>query len=100
VLGLSGAFLLANQGLPNNVVPPQAQLANFFAGDPENRGGVRVAAKDLDGDSVADLVTGDGTGGGSLLSRYLGKDIQPNGQPPVAGAFDAFPGSDLGLFVG
>lgn len=100
VLGLSGAFLMANQGLLNDLVPPEAQLANFFAGNPDNRGGVHVAAKDLDEDPYADLITGDGSGGGSQLSLYLGKDISPNGEPPVAGAFDVYPGSDWGIFVG
>src|SRR5262249_58738970 len=56
VLALSGRDLVQS-GSAGPV-----QLANFFAGDPGTRGGVRVAAKDLDGDSRADLVVGNGTG--------------------------------------
>jgi hypothetical protein len=40
-----------------------APLANLFAGDPSQRGGVRVAAHDLNGDGKADVVTGGGQGG-------------------------------------
>ena len=38
-------------------------VANFFGGDPDNRGGVRLAVKDLDGDARADLVVGAGDRG-------------------------------------
>ncbi|MFO0804222.1 MAG: Ig-like domain-containing protein [Gemmataceae bacterium] len=41
----------------------QTPIANFFAGDDSLRGGVRVAAKDFDGDGKADLVTGSGDTG-------------------------------------
>jgi hypothetical protein len=77
----------------------QHQLVNFFAGDVENRGGVRVAAKDLDGDARADLVVGSGAGAGSRVSGYLGADLQLAGGP-AAFDFDAFPGFAGGVFVG
>src|SRR5205814_845522 len=47
VRALSGKALLGNQQTP---------LADFFAGDAANRGGVRLAVKDLDGDNKADLL--------------------------------------------
>jgi hypothetical protein len=75
-------------------------LANFFGGDPSNRGGIRVAVKDLDGDAKADLVVGSGTGAGSHFTAYLGKDITPSGTPPVFEQFDAYPGFTGGVFVG
>ena len=91
VTAFSGKALLSNQ---------YDVRANFFGGDPNNRGGVRVAVKDLDGDAKADLVVGSGTGAGSRVTGYHGKDIGPSGTPPAAADFDAFPGFAGGVFVG
>ncbi len=92
VTAFDGASLLQNQ---QNVV------ANFFGGDPNNRGGVRIAVKDLDGDNQADLITGAGTGAGSRLTAYYGKTIIANpAAPPVGFEFDAFAGFQGGIFVG
>jgi large repetitive protein len=91
VTAFDGASLLANQ---------QTIVANFFGGDPNNRGGVRIAVKDLDGDNRADLITGAGTGAGSRLTAYYGKNIIGAAQPPVAFEFDAFAGFQGGVFVG
>ena len=76
----------------------QTALANFFAGNVDNRGGIRVAAKNLDGDSRADLVVGDGTGAGSRVAGYLATTL--TGSPAPAFAFDAFPGFNGGVYVG
>jgi hypothetical protein len=67
----------------------QTQLANYFAGNVDSRGGIHLAVKDLDGDATADLVLGAGTGSGSRVTAYLGKNIHANGTPPEAFAFDA-----------
>jgi hypothetical protein len=91
VLAFDGKSLLSNQYVP---------LANFFGGDPNSRGGIRLAVKDLDGDAKADLVVGAGTGTGSRVTGYLGKDLVPAGTPPEAFALDAFPGFAGGVFVG
>jgi hypothetical protein len=93
VLALSGADLLAGHA------DGSARLANFFGGDVANRGGIRVAVKNLDGDSRADLVVGDGTGAGNHVTAYLGKDFAGGGGPADFG-FDAFPGVTSGVFVG
>ncbi|HXD86139.1 MAG TPA: VCBS repeat-containing protein [Urbifossiella sp.] len=95
VLVVSGATLLS-QGAVAAVDTP---LANFFAGDPNNRGGVRVAAKNLDGDVFADIVVGDGQGAGSRVTSYLSKNFS-GGTAPQDFAFDAFPGLTSGVFVG
>jgi hypothetical protein len=65
----------------------------------DNRGGLRVAAKNLDGDNFADLVVGDGSGAGSHVTAYAGKDFH-GGSAPAAFGFDAFPGYAGGVFVG
>ena len=44
-----------------------AEVASWFAYDPTFRGGVWVAAADLDGDGTAEVVTGAGVGGGPLV---------------------------------
>jgi hypothetical protein len=93
VLVLSGVDLLL--GKADN----SRRIANFFAGDVENRGGIRVAAKDLDGDAKADVVVGSGQGAGSRVTGYVGKDFAGGGAPERFG-FDAFGGFPGGVFVG
>ena len=87
----SGKALLGNQPAP---------VADFFAGDPANRGGVRLAVKDLDGDNKADLVVGSGDWAGSRVTGYAGKALGPGGTAATAFDFDAFPGFGGGVFVG
>lgn len=41
----------------------QNAIADFFAGDINNRGGVRVSVGPLDSDNFADIVVGSGAGG-------------------------------------
>jgi uncharacterized protein GlcG (DUF336 family) len=46
---------------------------DFFAYDDRFRGGVNVAAGDIDGDGVADIVTGPGAGGGPEVRAFAGR---------------------------
>ena len=74
-------------------------LANFFAGDTANRDGVRVAAKDLDGDYRADIVAGIGpTGTTTTVRTFAGKSL------PLAGTATALAELNVasadGVFVG
>lgn len=75
-------------------------LANFFAGDPEQRGGIRVAAANLDNDNRADLIAGSGTGPHSLVTGYLGKDFPVRGAAPESYSVDAFSEFEGGVYVG
>ena len=72
-----------------------AVLWDFYAYDPASRGGVNVAAADLDGDGRAEVVTGAGVGGaphvrvfsgltGNLLAQYYAGDSDARGGVTVA----------------
>jgi hypothetical protein len=93
VLVLAGADVLAGRADASRPV------ANFFAGNTANRGGVRVVVKNLDGDAKADLVVGDGHGAGSRVTGYLGADLV-GGSAAERFALDAFPGFTGGVYVG
>jgi hypothetical protein len=91
VFALSGAGLLAGQ---------QIQKANFFGGDPGTRGGIRVVARDLDGDNRTDIVVGYGVGAGSRVIGYRGSQNPVDGDPGQIFNFDAFTGYMGGVYVG
>jgi len=91
VSALSGASLLKNE---------ENRIADFFAGDSSNRGGVRVAIKNLDGDDRGDLMVGAGTGAGSRVTAYSGKVVAGSSSPEVLFAIDAEAGFSGGVFVG
>ncbi len=74
-------------------------LANFFAGDAADRDGVRVAAKDLDGDYRADIVAGIGTTGTTPTVRtFAGKSLPLGGAATALTEFNVV--STYGVFVG
>jgi hypothetical protein len=50
------------------------QIRNFFAYDPAFRGGVTVAAGDLTGDGLADLITSPALGGGPHVKMFDGSN--------------------------
>jgi hypothetical protein len=90
VLVLSGATLPA-AGVGGST------LASFFAGDPNARGGVPVAARNLDADAAAEVVTGTAGGSAPRVSIYnIG-----GGSATPAGDFLAFDAAFTGgVFVG
>jgi hypothetical protein len=57
-----------------NVTP----FADFFAGNDANRGGVKVAAKNLDADKFIDVVTGGGAGDRAVATAYKGSALAAN----------------------
>jgi hypothetical protein len=62
----SGAELLQNRF---------SRFADFFVGSPSNRGGVRLAIKDIDGDRQADLVATLGEDSSGQILGYQGRNI-------------------------
>lgn len=88
VLTLSGARVMATGGAAAVAAP----LANYFAGDTAQRGGVRVTVKDGDGDGRVDVVTGSGQGSDVRVYR--------NGTT-LTSVVSPFTTSDLdGVYVG
>ena len=81
VLALSGKLLAAGDVAAAHAAP----VANFFAGDDSDRGGVAVGTTDVDGDGRADLTTepGGGSDGSGPVQVYLGKDCTPTAAPPA-----------------
>ena len=76
------------------------QLANFYSGNVESRGGVRVALRDADGDGRADLVTGSGNPNEGQVRLTLAATLL--GDQKLSVGLDPFLGDKLpnGVFVG
>lgn len=77
-------------------------LANFFAYDDSQRTGVRVAAKDVDGDGAA-IVTGPGPDNNPLVRIYQPSQLlfdptngETNNQFTITESIFAFPGAVVG----
>jgi hypothetical protein len=79
-----------------------AQRANFFAGDPNLRGGVRLALRDSDGNGRSDLLTGSGEGEASRVRLYTSANLLSNATPSPDQELDPFASEELanGVFVG
>ena len=94
----------SGQALLTNV---KVNVANFFAatvtGSETNRGGSRVAVKDMDGDSKLDIIVSPGLNGNAKIGVFYGSN--PNLNPPGGvlasdATVDLFGNFNNGLFVG
>jgi hypothetical protein len=96
VNALSGRLLTTS-----GIVSAQINLlADFFAGDPASRGGIRVAAKVTGFGTLAALITGSGDNQPSQVRSYFGTFLTQTNPVPVQ-IFDPY-GLVLadGVFVG
>ncbi|OWK40275.1 RTX toxin [Fimbriiglobus ruber] len=78
---------------------PSAQIANFFAGDPNSRGGVPLTIKTAAGSNYGDVITGAGIGDGSQVNVYSGQAMLSGNTNPTL-TFDDQLGFINGVFVG
>ncbi len=78
---------------------PLAPAVAAGAGDPDDRGGVRLSVGDFDGDGLADVAAGGGATG--RVAAYAGRSIRAGDSPPASLLdFDALPGLAGGVYVG
>jgi uncharacterized delta-60 repeat protein len=99
---LGGSQLLA-AGPFNSLdeIAPTAGLADFFAGDPSLRGGVRPAFRNLNGNPTADLVAGSGENEPSRVRVFLDPIAITSATPTPTTELDPFGAVlPLGVFVG
>ena len=92
---VSGALLVANPGADMAALPA---LADFFTWDEHDRAGIRVAAKDVDGDGRAELIVGSGNKTQAAV-RVIPFDQMSKPTTALANPF-ANPATIDGVYVG
>ncbi len=94
--GAPRVLILAGQDLLDG---SPTVMADFFAGPTEERGGVRVHARDLDGDGMSELIVGSSQR--PTVAIYSGPDLQAKDRLEPVQDFTAFvSGETRGVFVG
>jgi hypothetical protein len=98
VLALNGQTLVTR----GSVIAGASPIADFFSGSTADRGGVRVAVKNVDDDQRMDIVTGSGVGVAGNVKVYKGSGLRGRAQPPVFQSLDVFTneGFNDGVYVG
>ena len=73
-----------------------------MAGNPADRGGVRVAAENLDGDGRGDLIVGSGEGTAARCGRTAAINFTSTNEPTMFQDLAVLGGATLpgGVFVG
>jgi len=82
-----------NQVQANGEISPAALLGSFFAFAPDFRGGVRVAADDLNFDGATDIIVTPGPGGGPNLRVVDGAKLNqllPSGEVAAGSLLSSF----------
>ncbi len=78
----------------------QTEVANFFAGDPTARGGVRIATTDINSDGLAEVLVSLGDGGSSRVKLFNSAAVLAGGTPTADREFNLFGDFMNGAFVG
>ncbi|MGL6073520.1 MAG: hypothetical protein ACRC8S_05080 [Fimbriiglobus sp.] len=92
---LDGQAMLASNG------QNRLAIANFFAGDPESRSGIRVAVKRLNSDNRSELLISSGPGQAPTVSRYDGFELSTNPNPKPTSSETLFEAEfNGGIFIG
>jgi hypothetical protein len=96
---ISGRVLTDNPRADPFTLPA---LADFFALDPDDRKGLRIVARDLDGDGTAELVAASGARGQAARVRVITLADAQSPTGPAAGLQDPFLGflAVDGVYVG
>jgi len=76
------------------------QVASFMAGDAGGQSGVRVAAADLDGDGLTDILTGPGSNSDGFVRAFSGLSALRSSAPSVLKQFRSSDWAVNGAFVG
>jgi hypothetical protein len=104
---IDGKNMLNSSVFSNLDQIPNAQIANFFAADSKERGGVRPVAKDVNGDLKDDLLTAAGDNAPGVIHIYMSNQILQNfsdGYEVIAPYFTSSGGPDPiqehGIYVG
>ena len=71
-------------------LPADAQVDNFYAGDPSSRDGVRVYMADSDGGGKTDLHAASGDQSRSEVRLYKSQDLRAKPDPDISQALDPF----------
>jgi uncharacterized delta-60 repeat protein len=98
VFVMSGQLLMAGGSAAYS-----SPIANFFVADNStDRGGIRVAAADADGDNKAEVAVGTGQNVVGRARVYFGRNFIGTGEPAGFQDFDPFNSSVLadGIYVG
>ena len=78
----------------------QTEVSNFFAGDTNARGGVRVAATDINADGISEVLVAVGDDGTSRVKLFSATAVLAGGTPAPDREFNLFGDFMNGAFVG
>jgi len=76
--------------------PTGSRIGGFYAYKAAFRGGIFVAAGDVNGDGKADIITGADAGGGPHVQVFDGSQVNPMHTPPLLDSFYAYDPSFTG----